>query len=293
MASPEAKMDPKKIKEELGILTVELLDKHGMLKNGDLVKDVELYGTTDSYAEQNNEVMITASVNNKDAAFVLISNGKDNQEDDLQIDQIYIDKVKAALILTALLKSFPNLLDSVAVGQAIPTITENPDQKSLEIDFNLKNVNEVIGLLKEKIVELETFKKKGYSKLLASGVTSKTKTHILSFTKEKVTLKPSDYDSAIDLHLKNKEFAAQLEQGKVGTVDVYTRKNKTFYVSYSPESKAIKLIEANVQEQLDQKLDKLPIQKSTKYIVLDKLLAAKLYKAIRTAYPHVTDQVPT
>jgi len=290
-------MDPKKVKEELGILTVDILDKHGMLRNGELLKEVELFGTTDKYAVTNKQMMVTASVNRKDDSFVILSNGTETADKELRIDQIYVDRPKAALILNSILRAFPSLMEVVKTSptdktnipntpnsqetalKSTPDIGNKPFQSGFTFTFKQRSVDQLMGYLKKKILDLEFAKSLDLNHLTPLE-------GIITIPIHKGERLEADPDKVIDQHIRNKTFASQLEEGKIGTVETYSRKDKTFYIGYNPESKGIKFIDSNVKDIVNQELSSISPEKISNFIVIDKTLATKLTKIIQIVFPN-------
>lgn len=296
-------MDSKKIKNDVGTLVIGMLDHIGLLHNGEIIAGVEIFSTTDAYIKSNKDVMVVASVNNEakeghpSCQFVLISNGLILSKTDAkklgkeaEICQLYIDKTKAALLLSAIFHAFPELSSTLEKNKQKnlfpePVIAEKDaiTQKILKSlpdvyetsNFNLSEattVDESIGYLKKKIYELEELKSRGFEKVICQYPNS------LSFSKEKVS-EPLNSDLAINVHLKNKEQASQFD-GMPGKVVTINQKDKTFYVSWMEDKGLLKLVEADVSQQIRQKLVNLPQEKSTKTILMDTDLAQKLQDAI-------------
>ena len=297
-------MDTKKIKNDVGVLIIGMLDHIGLLRNGEIITGVEIFSTTDAYIKSNKDVMVVASVNSEGGnghppcQFVLIGNGLIlNRADtkklgkEAEISQLYIDKTKAALLLSAILHAFPELsltpLEKNKQKNLFPepvnTIKDDPTQKILKSlpdvyetsNFNLSEattVDESIGYLKKKIYELEELKSRGFEKVICQYPNS------LSFSKEKVS-EPLDSDLAINVHLKNKEWASQFD-GVPGEVITHNQKDKTFYISWVEDKGLLKIVEADVSQQIRQKLVDLPQEKTTKSILVDAGLAKKLQDVI-------------
>jgi len=234
-----------KLKETLGAQLIQDLEELGLVTDEHGDQNFNLYTTTDDYCEEKNEATWIASINDEKLQHILISSATlYDTTDDIDFNNILIDDNKAEMLLDAIFHAFPHLVDGM---------TKDKDKDETEVA--LDSIDEDIGAYKREIAQLEKLR-----------------------IRKKVTS-----DKCIDVYHKLKKYASG-HKDSCAKPEVIKRNKSIVFISSFKDKKLVKLVKADINNIVAEKIEDLPPKKISKTILIDKKLAKSLMGQIRKTF---------